>query len=79
MKDIARLGLKPEFEIQDLTYKDYDRGPLPDENGDGYIWEFIKVVSETKIYIKLKHDHRGCICLSIHESKGPCSLPYQVK
>jgi hypothetical protein len=79
LKDITRLGLKPEFEIQDLTYKDYDREPLPDDNGNGYIWEFIKEVDGLQIYIKLKHDQRGCICLSIHQAQGPSSLPYQEK
>jgi len=29
--DIARLGLKWKHEILSLTYEDYDRGPLPDQ------------------------------------------------
>lgn len=81
MNCIANLGLSIEnvkSEIICLTYKDYDRGPLPDDSRPGDIWEFIKDIDGTMVYIKLKLDKsRGCVCLSFHESTGPCTLPYR--
>ncbi len=62
----------------DLTYQHYDRGPLDDHSGDGVIWEFIKEIGGDQVYIKLKYDsNRGCVCISFHESDGPCRLPYR--
>lgn len=81
MNCIANLGLSIEnvkSEIIGLTYKHYDRGPLPDDSRPGDIWEFIKDIDGTMVYIKLKLDKsRGCVCLSFHESAGPCTLPYR--
>jgi hypothetical protein len=77
---IARLGVIPRDEVMSLTYKDYDRGPLPDNIGDGSsVWEFVKNIDDVMVYIKLKIDARGCICISFHEANeaGPFSLPYK--
>ena len=54
-----------------LTYKDYDRGPLPDNiGGDGSsVWEFVKNIDDVMVYIKLKIDARGCVCISFHEAE----------
>lgn len=50
--------------------------PLPDDQGSGDVWEFIKDVGGISPYIKLKLDpRRGCVCLSFHESTGPVTLP----
>ena len=77
---LTNLGLNVEAarnEILSLTYRDYDRGPLPNDAGSGHIWEFIREIDGTSVYIKLKLDPpRGCVCLSFHESSGPVSLPY---
>ncbi|NPV81722.1 MAG: hypothetical protein HPY52_15925 [Firmicutes bacterium] len=81
LDDIARLGFTMSVvkdEILGLTYRDYDRGPLVDDSGEGEIWEFIKTVDGVQIYIKLKTDNsRGCVCISFHESNGPYRLPYR--
>lgn len=83
LASMAELGFTPDTAKQvilQLTYRDYDRGPLCDHRGDGFVWEFIKDVDGTKIYIKLKIDEkRGCVCLGFHKSVGPCSLPYRYR
>lgn len=60
-----------------LTYREYDRGPSPDNDRSGEVWEFITQLDSAEIYIKLKIDCRGCVCLSFHESAGPKTLPYK--
>ncbi|MFY9522924.1 MAG: hypothetical protein WAR42_09070, partial [Limnochordia bacterium] len=78
LRDIARLGLNWKHEVLSLTYRDYDRGPLPDDSGVGDVWEFIPTIDGTMVYIKLKLDPaRGVVCLSFHESTGPWTLPYR--
>jgi len=79
LESAGELGVFPDEEILTLSYKDYDRGPLPDKIFDGYVWEFIKKIDNNNTYIKLKVDERGCICLSFHKSDGPTSLPYREK
>ncbi|HHV61403.1 MAG TPA: type II toxin-antitoxin system MqsR family toxin [Firmicutes bacterium] len=78
---LARLGFTvgaAKNEILSLTYRDYDRGPLADHSGEGVVWEFIKDIDGTLVYIKLKVDSdRGCVCMSFHESNGPYTLPYR--
>jgi len=79
-RDVARLGLVPRQEIMNLTHQDYDRGPLPDEDErmGGVVWEFMKEIDGIWVYMKLKLDERGCVCLSFHEEElGLRSLPYR--
>ena len=65
LRDIARLGLNWKHEDLSLTYRDYDRGPLPDGSGVGDVWVFIPTIDGTMVYIKLKLDPaRGVVSLS---------------
>lgn len=77
---LAELGLTlqgAKRELLRLNYRFYDRGPLPDKDRDGDVWEFIKPVNQENIYIKLKLDSRGCVCMSFHRSQGPTTLPFK--
>ena len=80
LEGLFELGLtiaQAELEVLSLNYRHYDRGPLPDHERDGEIWEFIKHKDGLPIYIKLKIDRRGCVCLSFHPSNGPTTMPFQ--
>lgn len=53
-----------------LTPRDYMDGPVTDNDrpGDGkVIWIFKKNINGVRTYIKIKIDHRGCVCLSFHK------------
>lgn len=57
--------------IMYLGYKDYIKGPEPDEDGSsGDIWFFKKIVAKVEVYIKLKkwdRDGRTYVkCMSFH-------------
>ncbi|MDE3840242.1 hypothetical protein C0966_12930 [Bacillus methanolicus] len=57
-------------EILKLKPRDYFKGPNPDRdrpNDGSQVWEFKKEVNGIQTYIKLKIDHRGCVCMSFHE------------
>ncbi|VEF47276.1 Uncharacterised protein [Bacillus freudenreichii] len=57
-------------EIIKLTPSDYIDGPCIDADRpkDGKtIWIFKKHIAGVLTYIKLKIDHRGCVCLSFHK------------
>jgi hypothetical protein len=79
---ITNLGLNIPYAkqiIKNLRYFQYDRGPIPDYNGDETdVWEFGQPFEGRLIYIKLKIDPiEGCKCLSFKESTGPFTLPYK--
>lgn len=77
---LSILGMnvdEAKLEVLGLSYRHYDRGPLPDQDRGGEIWEFIKWKGALPIYIKLKIDHRGCVCIGFHPSNGPTTLPFQ--
>jgi hypothetical protein len=80
LRAAAKLGLIPRHEVLSLSYEDYDRGPLPDTDRSrgGSVWEFFKEIDGVWIYIKLKLDDRGCVCISFHEDQLSLhSLPYR--
>ncbi|HWO75035.1 MAG TPA: hypothetical protein VNM69_03840 [Bacillus sp. (in: firmicutes)] len=55
-------------EILSLTPRHYFRGPTPDRDRDGEVWEFKKEINGVMTYIKLKIDRkRGCVCMSFHK------------
>jgi len=71
---LFEIGLTGVDQIWDETLKltpyDYREGPIVDKDrpADGKIlWIFKKEVNDNLTYIKLKIDHRGCVCLSFHE------------
>ncbi|MDQ7094168.1 hypothetical protein REC12_11265 [Desulfosporosinus sp. PR] len=78
---LALLGITQKLaksELLELTYRQYDRGPIPDiDRLSDIVWEFIKEIDTNLAYIKIKIDQRGCVCLSFHPSSGPTSLPYK--
>jgi hypothetical protein len=58
-------------EILRLSPGHYLDGPCEDTdrpNGKKDIWIFKKEVNGVQVYIKLKIDTRGCVCLSFHEA-----------
>lgn len=66
-----------------LTVLDYCKGPKPDRDQAGEIWEFGVVVDEIPVYIKLKlaeiEGTRLAKCISFHIAKFPMKFPYQNK
>ncbi|WP_053022382.1 type II toxin-antitoxin system MqsR family toxin [Staphylococcus haemolyticus] len=81
-KGLTILGLDIELakdELKGLTYKDFDRGPTRDHNGDGTdIWEFGKEIEGVLTYIKIKLTNtKKCKVLSFKPSNGPFTRPYK--
>ncbi|OLS39154.1 hypothetical protein [Bacillus sp. MRMR6] len=71
---LLHIGLTQPNQVWDevlkLTPSDYIDGPCIDNDrpNDGKtIWIFKKEVNGFLTYIKMKIDHRGCVCLSFHE------------
>ncbi|WP_448897450.1 hypothetical protein [Cytobacillus pseudoceanisediminis] len=71
---LLEIGLRNPGQMWDealkLTPNDYFDGPCIDVNRpkDGkVIWIFKKEINDVLTYIKLKIDHRGCVCLSFHK------------
>lgn len=64
-----------------LTVLDYCRGPEPDRDKQGEIWEFGKEVKDENIYIKLKVTEVGgkkiAKCISFHIAKYVLKYPYK--
>lgn len=57
-------------EVLRLTPNDCIDGPCIDNDRPGNgktIWIFKKEVNGVLTYIKIKIDHRGCVCLSFHK------------
>ncbi len=83
LQGLAGLGLtvsQAKAEILGLSFRHYDRGPEVDRDREGdSIWEFIKSIGAQQVYIKLKIDKRGCVCLSFHRSDGPTKLPFRAQ
>jgi hypothetical protein len=65
--------------IMSLSVTDYCRGPQPDRDKPGHIWEFGKIVEGKPVYIKLKiaETDGGQIarCISFHAAEFPLSFP----
>lgn len=66
-------------EILTLTCKEYSSGPKKDDNANGDVWIFGKIIAGKLIYIQLKID---CIngrkiakCLSIHPAEFNINFP----
>ncbi|MDR6120620.1 hypothetical protein QFZ87_000217 [Bacillus sp. SLBN-46] len=71
---LLEIGLTSVHQCWDealkLTPNDYVDGPCVDNDRpqDGkVIWIFKKEVNGVLTYIKMKIDHRGCVCLSFHK------------
>lgn len=75
MDTIAIIGITiPQAmeEIKTLSYREYLSGPKKDHSGDGTdIWEFGKEINGEDVYVKIKIDSRGCVCLSFHLAEKP--------
>ena len=74
------LTAKNRFEtIMSLSVLDYCRGPEPDRDKPGYIWEFGRILEGMPVYIKLKvaDIDRGQIatCISFHAADFPLRFP----
>jgi hypothetical protein len=69
--------------ILSLSVTDYCRGPEPDRDKPGYVWEFGKTVDGKPVYIKLKiaMTDGGQIarCISFHAAEFPLSFPCRTK
>jgi hypothetical protein len=83
-QSLAYLGLTKANrtdEILGLSVADYWRGPKPDRDKPGEVWEFAKMVKGMEVYIKLKVAHaeeeKIAKCLSFHVAERPVSCPYR--
>jgi hypothetical protein len=69
--DIGLTNIQQAWnEILTLKPSHYFRGPNPDwdrPNDRSQVWEFKKEVNGMMAYIKLKIDHRGCVCIPFHK------------
>ncbi len=64
--------------VKMLTFRDYLAGPKKDYIGDGRdVWEFLKDINEEEVYIKLKLNQEGCLCLSFHIAEMESEKPYK--
>lgn len=78
-KDPYRFMLKLEYdlgdtieEIYNLTYEDYLRCQIDDKNNFGFMYNFIKVIKEYIVYIKLsivEEDNEVVYVISFHEAE----------
>lgn len=63
-----------------LSVTNYCRGPLPDQDRPGEIWEFGKDIDSYEIYIKLKvanvDSKKIAKCISFHIAKHRLKYPY---
>ena len=83
-KSLASLGLtreECEKEILSLTPENYCRGPVPDKDFGGEIWEFGTVVKGHEVYIKLKiaevASEKFAKSISFHPAEFPLCYPYK--
>lgn len=81
---LSKLGLTKQNckeEILSLSVSDYFRGPEPDIDRPGEVWEFGKVIQGKEIYVKLKIFRGGKIrlakCISFHASEFPICFPFK--
>lgn len=79
---LADLGLTRKNRtdiIMALSVIDYCRGPEPDRDKPGFIWEFGKIIEGRPVYIKLKiaETDGGKIarCISFHAAEFPLAFP----
>jgi hypothetical protein len=79
---LNELGLTAKIrknEILNLTHRDYSKGPKPDYDRPGEVWEFGKHIGENDVYIKLKIAKEGSIkiakCISFHKAQHPITYP----
>ena len=82
LKSLAKLGLTKRNcreEILNLSVNDYCKGPVPDTDRPGEIWEFGKIIQEKEVYIKLKiadvERKKLAKCISFHVAEFPLCFP----
>jgi len=67
--------------LLELTVLDYCKGPKPDRDKPGEIWEFGKNVKGEDVYIKLKvaevNGKKIAKCISFHIAKYELKYPYK--
>ena len=74
-------------EILSLSVEEYFRGPVPDHDQSGDVWEFGKMIAGVEIYIKLKlveyqpkgqtETVRKAKCLSFHVAEKTLIYPFK--
>lgn len=83
---LALIGLKltqknRKNEILSLSNENYCKGPKPDKDQKGDIWEFGKIINGEEVYIKLKiatiGNERIAKCISFHKAEYPLIFPLQ--
>ena len=80
LQSLADLEISHDFaknEINKLTYKNYESGPLADhEKKNKNVWIFGVVIGNKEVYIKLSDDFkRVAKCLSFHEAEETLKKP----
>jgi len=85
-ESLVKLGLTKRNcidEILGLSLSDYCRGPEPDTDRPGEIWEFGKVILGKEVYIKLKIADTGkgkiAKCISFHLAEFPICFPFKIE
>jgi len=86
INSLLKLGLTKKHckeEIISLSVEDYYKGPKPDKDRGGTVWEFGKKINEDEIYIKLKiyevNSEKFAKCISFHKANLPLSFPLKGK
>jgi len=84
LDSLSKLGITKHIckeEILSLSVDDYCKGPKPDEDRPGEVWEFGKTILGKEVYIKLKIARAGramiAKCLSFHEAVYPLCFPFK--
>jgi len=67
--------------IEELTHKDYCKGPKTDTIYSGEYWEFGKKVKTVDVYIKINKglSNKPVICISFHKAKYRMTFPLNNK
>ncbi|HEY5533388.1 MAG TPA: hypothetical protein VIL99_00400 [Ignavibacteria bacterium] len=64
-----------------MTYKNYYKGPNPDNIYKGNYWEFGVTIKNMEIYIKINigQMNKRVICISFHEAEFKINYPLKDK
>ena len=80
MKTLSYLGItkkNAEEILLGLSVADYCKGPIPDKDKAGELWEFGRDMDGEEVYIKLKvvKELNLAKCISFHIAKYPMKYP----
>lgn len=81
----CQLGIDEQIALdtiyQELSYRDYSSGPLPDDHQPpipGEIWIFGFNISDELCYLKFQNRPNGIVIwISLHQAEYPLEFPFK--